>query len=124
MYLTKTEATARHADMLTALCGPACNHELRAAIARGESFELQTKAGTLRGCAYAPERVTPNGRKWSAGWIHLRFDDVQRARLTLPHDTRLNPYSGKWNWMETHREEAMWLENALEFLRAEFLKTV
>jgi hypothetical protein len=35
-------------------------------------------------------------------WLSCVFDDVKKAALHMQenHDTRINPHSGKWNWME------------------------
>lgn len=37
-------------------------------------------------------------------FIHCRFEDVEKAKDHLGHspNSRLNPYSGKWNWHFDH----------------------
>lgn len=48
---------------------------------------LDTKAGLVRSKVFADH------------WIAFRFEDVEKARLVLAHDDRLNRFSGKWNFM-------------------------
>lgn len=60
---------------------------------------LDTTAGTMR-FGILPPNLRP--RQNSLGWVYCQFTDVEAAKRILPtHNTggRLNPYSGKWNYM-------------------------
>ena len=54
-----------------------------------ERYTIQTKAGPLLVHVYDD-------------WVACRFDDVARAKIHFGYmpgvNSRLNPYSGKWNW--------------------------
>lgn len=67
------------------------------------TFSMETDAGTLRGTFYASDFLDgrfARGGYWSPAWVHFRFDDVERAkRSEAMRQGRLNPYSGKWNFM-------------------------
>lgn len=47
-------------------------------------------------------------------WIHCRWQDVEKAKKYLgdAHYSRLNPYSGKWNWI--YHDDAATLDSAGE----------
>lgn len=58
-------------------------------VPSGDSFMpwvIETKAGTLRASI-------------QDDWLACKFDDVAKAK-GLALSSRLNPYSGKWNWMQ------------------------
>lgn len=60
-------------------------------------FNIQTKVGTLW-------IEVQNGSQ--CPWIAARFEDVEAAKKHFgvvdgDFNSRLNPYSGKWNWMST-----------------------
>lgn len=59
------------------------------------AYQLDTTAGLLR-------------LSVDDGCVCTRFEDVERAKAQLPHQyhDRLNPHSGKWNWMGGHSHEA------------------
>jgi hypothetical protein len=52
---------------------------------------IDTKAGQLR------MSLDVEGTIWT---IFARFEDTDAAKKVIPHgpNSRLNPYSGKWNW--------------------------
>lgn len=112
---TKKHVTEQLAALVAALCGSDCSAELRQAITDGATFELTTTAGLLRGAVIPPMR---QGNRWCEGWLHLRFEDVARAREALPMDPRLNVHSGKWNWMHSNLAEPWWLRHDLADLQA------
>lgn len=60
-----------------------------ATTSRFYAFEIETKAGTLFVSPYED-------------WIACRFENVEEAKRLLGHSTRLNPYSGKWNFHYGH----------------------
>lgn len=76
-------------------------------------YWLETKAGLMR-----------IGLMDDAGWIHCRFEDVEKAKTILGSvwGNRLNPYSGKWNWhwhseaeaetLKAFEREVRWLIDA------------
>jgi len=60
-------------------------------------FNIQTKVGTLW-------IEVQNGSE--CPWIAARFEDIEAAKKHFgvvdgDFNSRLNPYSGKWNWMNT-----------------------
>jgi hypothetical protein len=63
---------------------------LGAARNRDCEYALATVAGTLRVTVYE-------------NWIACRFEEPNRAKAAVS-DTRLNPYSGKWNHHYDHAE--------------------
>ncbi|MNF89955.1 hypothetical protein D3C84_725050 [compost metagenome] len=59
------------------------------------AYQLDTTAGLLR-------------LSIDDGCVCTRFEDVEQAKAQLPHrlmHDRLNPCSGKWNWMGGHTHD-------------------
>lgn len=81
-----------------------------AVLPEGADFICKTDAGYMRGCMYAGDRLGTS-RKWSPAWVHIRFDNPKEAQDTGKLGTRLNSYSGKWNWHfggdEAHNEATL-----------------
>lgn len=63
-------------------------------ISGDKPFTATTAAGTTRGELFPAHRYH-RSRQWSAGWLHLRFDDPH-AGYVLTHGVS-NPRSGKCN---------------------------
>lgn len=69
---------------------------------RGRHLLLDTKAGVMR---FGIVRGHSQVRKHTLAWVYCQFEDVAAAKALLPHSMygpagdRLNPYSGKWNYM-------------------------
>lgn len=80
MKRTKKQAKAYHATALGILRGAGAQLS-----DTHHPYQLETTAGTLRVSVYG-------------SYVCTRFDDVARAKALLPTG-RLNPFSGKWNWM-------------------------
>jgi hypothetical protein len=64
-------------------------------------FCLQTKAGPLFVSI-------------KDDWLACLFEDVARARAAVPGE-RLNPHSGKWNWMQG-LDDLQYFDNELGML--------
>lgn len=66
---------------------------------------LRQFGAQLSEAAYEYTIETQAGVLWVSvrnGCVFTRFDDVARAKALLSHHPmhdRLNPHSGKWNWM-------------------------
>lgn len=75
-------------------------------LEHGSEFTVETEAGTLHGVLFLCSRTSWNPRHWTPAWVHFRFDDVERA-MHYAVTSRLNRYSGKWNFHFTaDREKA------------------
>lgn len=115
MYLTRKQCVAiRELNVLalTNVVGDlAQSSEVRARIAAGDAFAVDTEAGTLRLVITTDLDITP--RKWSPGFVHGRFDEPERAaRLT-----DCNPYSGKWNFHNDTDVDVAQMQGILRKLR-------
>lgn len=91
--------------------------EAKVAITPGARFAADTIAGQLTGCIQAGFQI--NRVKWETPWVHLRFEDVAKAREYFGIDSigyRLNPYSGKWNWHPDDAAQLMHMETAIKAL--------
>lgn len=73
-------------------------------------IELDTACGPAFFRYYPAERL--NRVTSLPGWLHVRFTDVKRAREALA-PKRLNPYSGKYNFMGLDAAGAMACESEL-----------
>lgn len=65
------------------------------------TYAIETKAGPLHVTPFPWDPESSQG----GAWIACRFEDVDAARRVfgvtrLGTGARLNPYSGKWNFME------------------------
>lgn len=64
-------------------------------------LEVETTIGPMYVHLVEPMQISP--RKWSQGWLAVRFNNVQAAneaaRCGVLEAARLNPYSGKYNAM-------------------------
>ena len=114
-YKTLTAKTSREWDsQIAAALIVALNlttGEEAAAINEGRGFRFMTDAGIVEGHIIHghPEFKT---NRYLPGWVHFCFADPMRANScsVLSIGNRLNPYSGKWNWMftgETRELESM-----------------
>ena len=68
-------------------------------LANRDNFRCDTDYCIMTGSFHRGYDVSP--RKATASWVHFRFDEPARACASdnFPDMFRLNPYSGKWNFM-------------------------
>lgn len=100
-FTSKKQAESQHRLAVAALVAALgiVDAESAEALAKGHSFSVETKAGTLRGMLVAPSAVTE--RHLTPAWVHIRFDNIALAKAVLGYGSvsRLNEHTGKWNWM-------------------------
>lgn len=87
-------------------------------IIAGKAFKLNTLAGTLNGKLFPSEKseaVAARRNCYTQPWVAFSFDDVTMAREILGQDnTRLNRFSGKWNWMFNANQSVEYLVQDVE----------
>lgn len=78
----------------------------------GDGLTLETAAGPAFFHYIHAEQF--NQARFGCGWLHVRFSDVERAKRTPGIDlARLNPFSGKYNFMELNALGALRCETEL-----------
>lgn len=100
-YLTTGKARTFDATMIAAIIAAfgVTDAAVAADLSHRVNYRVDTDAGLMTGSIYLSED-THSPRLRSHGWLHARFADVEKAKTVLPSGpvSRLNPYSGKYNF--------------------------
>jgi hypothetical protein len=130
-YLTTGVARRTDATIIAGLiagCGVTDPDVAKLLTDRAE-FIVDTDAGVLMGHVFLSEE-THSTRYRSPGWLAFRFNSTAQAKACpAVSQQRLNPYSGKYNFMftadeTTHTEEVEEMAAALKRLNARNLYVV
>lgn len=88
------------------------------------SFEINTRAGRLQVGVHGGRDPSVKDDLFSNAtfpWLACRFDDVDAARQILGSEDRLNPYTGKWNFMFDWDST---IESRLEYFGAQLCRVM
>jgi len=127
MYITKAEAkrlTSATAEIIAfAIPGEGDPGDLRASLVAGDDFVFDTAAGRAR-LRLNSDDLDTRSRRQLPPWIYIQFDDTAAAKAALGHAAgdRLNPYSGKWNWMDVDAQSMARMMSHLQRIGARNLR--
>ena len=94
-YMSPTKERAMHAT-IAGLLASVLKGDI-AGIVECKSFLVHTIHGSLRGRLYHGSQVSP--RRMTPPWVFFQFREPSYYAGANQDGSRLNKYSGKWNWM-------------------------